>query len=793
MYVYGGKSNGYHDDLYQYNFGKGEWEHIKSKNNPVARYGHSAVIFEGEMYVFGGYDHHGFACDDVYKFSFKACRWKLLKTVKDKDVKNTRFHHTAVIHERSMFVFGGKGFQNECDSDLLELHIDTKRWSTVNTAGKVPSSRWGHSAVVISGDMYIFGGCSGTTNSAELYKYTFASRTWTIIELPSCPTPRYFHGCTVSNRSIYIFGGKNIHDSCFKDLHAYNCEGRGCDAGNSATNSSSIAHAPRDRQPEAAPSNTSNSVPSKNTSTVTTGQRSGSQEIKLKCVYGEEMRVRKVARDIKYSKLMQIFQQEYKASIRMEYEDEEGDLITVRSQEDLTEAFSHFVLHHGSARTYKVYLKPQSVPNSPITSLENQPVTPAEVAGRITEMIEQSKKSRSKKKKRKKSRSKLHRSDDAAIRKKEINSSATTTPIKWKNSGLIIGKGGFGTVYKGMTDLGELIAVKQIDIPQESEAVHALSQLSREITIMQSLSHINIVRYLGCEKTDTTFNIFLEYVPGGSIASLLRSFKKFSENTVRNYTQQILTGLNYLHKKGFAHRDIKGANILVDNVGTVKLADFGASKKLKNYISYGKGCDTMTGTPFWMAPEVVTAKPYGRKADVWSLGAVVVEMVTGIPPWGDLDPVAAVFKIGSENAQPAIPEELSESGKDFLGLCFSRSPKLRPKASTLLLHAFVANSENFASMGGDKNGTIYTFVSEDSSQKPTHPDERTDATATDSTPPLHKDQRLSVDGEEQEDGSDDEYSDQGDSEDLFDIDHFGETSSSNSFGDFSLRNGTESS
>lgn len=131
----------------------------------------------------------------------------------------------------------------------------------------------------------------------------------------------------------------------------------------------------------------------------------------------------------------------------------------------------------------------------------------------------------------------------------------------------------------------------------------------------------------------------------------------------------------------------------MDNDGTIKLADFGAAKQLaglflfeyfhffkfiiiccsfasdivKSYVT------TVTGTPYWMAPEVIQeSKSYGRKADIWSLGAVVIEMITGKPPFYDLTPMSALFKLGSTDILPDIPDSLSPEGKDFLSKCFQR-------------------------------------------------------------------------------------------------------------------------
>jgi len=215
--------------------------------------------------------------------------------------------------------------------------------------------------------------------------------------------------------------------------------------------------------------------------------------------------------------------------------------------------------------------------------------------------------------------------------------------------------------------------------------------LEEEVILLQQLDHPNIVRYLGTEKTEDALNIFLEYVPGGSIASLLTRFGSFKESVIKVYTKQIITGLEYLHSHGIIHRDIKGANILVDNTGLVKLADFGASKRIENIVTMESGFKSVKGTPYWMAPEVIRQEGHGRQADIWSVACTVIEMATGRPPWSQYgSQVSAMFAIAQAKGPPTIPEGLSAECKDFLYLCFNRDWRKRPTASNLLHHPFLA-------------------------------------------------------------------------------------------------------
>jgi mitogen-activated protein kinase kinase kinase len=145
-------------------------------------------------------------------------------------------------------------------------------------------------------------------------------------------------------------------------------------------------------------------------------------------------------------------------------------------------------------------------------------------------------------------------------------------------------------------------------------------------------------------------NIFLEYVPGGSVVQLLTNYGPFEEPLVRNFVRQILCGLNYLHDRDIIHRDIKGANVLVDNKGVIKISDFGISKKVEaNLLStaapHHPHRPSLQGSVYWMAPEVVKQTSYTRKADIWSLGCLVVEMFTGSHPFPDFSQMQAIFKV----------------------------------------------------------------------------------------------------------------------------------------------------
>ncbi|KAI4194904.1 MAG: hypothetical protein LQ346_003595 [Caloplaca aetnensis] len=274
--------------------------------------------------------------------------------------------------------------------------------------------------------------------------------------------------------------------------------------------------------------------------------------------------------------------------------------------------------------------------------------------------------------------------------------------VKWMK-GALIGQGSFGSVYLALHAItGELMAVKQVEVPSTSISTidkkkeSMINALKREIDLLRDLQHKNIVQYLGSNSDDEHFNIFLEYVPGGSVAGMLNSYGQLQEPLIRSFVRQILDGLSYLHGKDIIHRDIKGANVLVDGKGNIKISDFGISKRVEAsaLLSPAKNGGhihrpSLQGSVFWMAPEVVKQTSYTRKADIWSLGCLIVEMFTGAHPFPNCSQLQAIFQIGNSSAKPTTPEHISEEGKNFLSKTFEIDYEKRPSADELLLSPFL--------------------------------------------------------------------------------------------------------
>ncbi|XP_062112960.1 MAP3K epsilon protein kinase 1-like [Humulus lupulus] len=251
-----------------------------------------------------------------------------------------------------------------------------------------------------------------------------------------------------------------------------------------------------------------------------------------------------------------------------------------------------------------------------------------------------------------------------------------------------IGKGAYGRVYKGLDlENGDFVAIKQVSL--ENIAQEDLNIIMQEIDLLKNLNHKNIVKYLGSLKTKSHLHIILEYVENGSLANIIKpnKFGPFPESLVAVYISQVLEGLVYLHEQGVIHRDIKGANILTTKEGLVKLADFGVATKL---TEADVNTHSVVGTPYWMAPEVIEMSGVCAASDIWSVGCTVIELLTCVPPYYDLQPMPALFRI-VQDEHPPIPDSLSLDITDFLRQCFKKDARQRPDAKTLLSHPWVLN------------------------------------------------------------------------------------------------------
>ena len=212
--------------------------------------------------------------------------------------------------------------------------------------------------------------------------------------------------------------------------------------------------------------------------------------------------------------------------------------------------------------------------------------------------------------------------------------------------------------------------------------------LQREVDILTDISHPNVVRYFGMEVRGNFLHLMTEYVSGGSIADQLKQFGPMNEGLVKKHTHQILVGLSFLHSHGVVHRDIKGQNVLVSQQGILKLADFGAAQTFDFEQNTGQR-HALCGTPAFVAPEIILENGHDDRADIWSLGCTMIQMLCAETPWtpmkfGSLYELLHHVAYGSTFPPCATP--VTPTMRNFLNLCFERDKNIRPSARDLLDH-----------------------------------------------------------------------------------------------------------
>ncbi|XP_047531792.1 serine/threonine-protein kinase hippo isoform X2 [Vanessa atalanta] len=250
-----------------------------------------------------------------------------------------------------------------------------------------------------------------------------------------------------------------------------------------------------------------------------------------------------------------------------------------------------------------------------------------------------------------------------------------------------LGEGSYGSVYKALhKESGQVLAIKQVPVDTD------LQEIIKEISIMQQCDSPYVVKYYGSYFKNTDLWIVMEYCGAGSVSDIMRLRKKtLSEDEIATILCDTLKGLEYLHRRRKIHRDIKAGNILLNTEGHAKLADFGVAGQLTDTMAKR---NTVIGTPFWMAPEVIQEIGYDCVADIWSLGITALEMAEGKPPYGDIHPMRAIFMIPTK-PPPSFrePDQWSPEFIDFVSQCLIKNPEERATAEFLLAHEFIGNAK----------------------------------------------------------------------------------------------------
>ena len=260
-----------------------------------------------------------------------------------------------------------------------------------------------------------------------------------------------------------------------------------------------------------------------------------------------------------------------------------------------------------------------------------------------------------------------------------------------------IGKGTLSQVYKGFdTTTDIIVAIKIID--KLSLTKDSVSRIVGESKMMRQLVHPNIAVILDFIQDENYFYMILEYCAGGDLYQFIRK-GKLPEETARKFMFQISKALGYLKSKNILHRDLKPQNILLTkDCKTVKLTDFNFSREMaENDLAH-----TFCGSPLYMAPEIMENQTYTVKADLWSVGMILYEMIYGNNPFCEANGIIDLIKRVNTQAIP-ISNAVSEECNSLIKGLLRKSPDERMDWDTFLNNPWISQSHFVAPLSADRD------------------------------------------------------------------------------------------
>ncbi|EGR29445.1 protein serine threonine kinase, putative [Ichthyophthirius multifiliis] len=270
-------------------------------------------------------------------------------------------------------------------------------------------------------------------------------------------------------------------------------------------------------------------------------------------------------------------------------------------------------------------------------------------------------------------------SDQNEQNNNKIKVQSNQKQIPFKN-GTLYSQTPYSTVYQSFDlNTGKQYLVKSLKLTPTQNSINQkmiYKSIEKQFAQLRKLRNRNLVKYINSQinYSSQQIQIIYEFVPGGSISHMIKKFGPFNEKIISKYVGQILQGLEYLHKNNIIHKEIKGSNALIDTDGTIKLTNFGIQKNLflnkqNNEQLYNK------------SPEQYEKQQFNTKTDVWDVGCLVIQMLTGVSPFRNLQKIQ-------------IPDKISVDCQEFLQKCLKDNACERSSISELMQTKFIQQDKS---------------------------------------------------------------------------------------------------